>query len=268
MALTLFLLAGCSGIKITKSMLKMGLASSMKTSMELFYADSCDKRIGVPYVADGDPAQVLDIYYADPDLRKGAVLIDIHGGFYVAGRRENNRAFASVFLKEGYDVVLLEYRLNDGQRDVSDELADCAAGLDYLASHAGKLGLDKDRMFLTGDSAGGHLALYMAEGAEDRSLPIHPEIFTVRGVLINCPAYDYATFGNSKSFSKSALEWFIRSQSLLIKEDCESLGRPLVFVDIASDDKQVGHVHNVTDVDLPESREVNARMIEFLDAWR
>lgn len=304
MALTLFLLAGCSGIKITKSMLKMGLASSMKTSTELFYADSCDKRIGVSYVADGDPAQVLDIYYADPDLRKGAVLIDIHGGFYVAGRRENNRAFASVFLKEGYDVVLLEYRLNDGQRDVSDELADCAAGLDYLASHAGELGLDKDRMFLTGDSAGGHLALYMAEGAEDRSLPIHPEIFTVRGVLINCPAYDYATFGNSKSFSKSALEWFIgsryedrewmtsmsprtffnsyrgplfvstctndfiRSQSLLIKEDSEALGRPLVFVDIASDDKQVGHVHNVTDVDLPESREVNARMIEFLDAWK
>ena len=207
MALTLFLLAGCSGIKITKSMLKMGLASSMKTSTELFYADSCDKRIGVSYVADGD-------------------------------------------------------------------------------------------------SAGDHIALYMAEGSEDRTLPIHPEIFTVRGVLINCPAYDYATFGNSKSFSKSALEWFIgpryedrewmtsmssrtffssyhgplfvstctndfiRSQSLLIKEDSEALARPLVFVDIASDDKKVGHVHNVTDVDLPESREVNARMIEFLDAWK
>lgn len=73
----------------------------------------------------------------------------------MGGRRENNRAFVSVFLKEGYDVVLLEYRLNDGQRDVSDEL-----------------GLDKDCMFLTGDSAGGHLALYMAEGAEDRSLPV------------------------------------------------------------------------------------------------
>ena len=30
------------------------------------------------------------------------------------GKRENNRGFASVFLREGYDVVLLEYRVNNG----------------------------------------------------------------------------------------------------------------------------------------------------------
>ena len=298
---TLFLLGGCGGIKITKPMLKMILSRSIQTSSELFYADSCEKRVGVPYVENGDPAQVLDVYYADPSIRKDAVLVDIHGGFYVAGRRENNRAFASVFLKEGYDVVLLEYRLNDGQRDVSDELADCAAGLDYLVAHAGELGLNKDKMFLTGDSAGGHLALYMAEGAEDKSLPIHAETFAPRGVLINCPAYDFASFGESKSFAESALAWyigprykdtewmasmsprtffssyhgpllvstctndFIRSQSLLIKADSDSLGRSLEFVDIASEDKKVSHVHNVTDPILPESREVNARMVAFLN---
>jgi acetyl esterase/lipase len=284
-------------------MLKMILSKSIKTSSELFYADSCEKRVGVPYVENGDPAQVFDIYYADSSVRKDAVLVDIHGGFYVAGQRENNRAFASVFLKEGYDVVLLEYRLNDGQRDVSDELADCAAGLDYLVAYAGELGLNKDRMFLTGDSAGGHLALYMAEGAEDKSLPIHPEAFVPRGVLINCPAYDFASFGESKSFAESALAWyigprykdtewmasmsprtffgsyhgpllvstcthdFIRSQSLLIKADCESLARPLEFVDIASEDKKVSHVHNVTDPTLPESREVNIRMVEFMNKY-
>ena len=298
---TLLLLAGCSGIKITKSMLKMALAKSIKPSSELFYADSCDKKIGVPYVVNGDPAQVVDIYYADKAVRKDAVLVDIHGGFYVAGMRENNRAFASAFLREGYDVVLLEYRLNDGVRDVSDELADCAAGLDYLAVHAGELWLNKNRMFLTGDSAGGHLALYMAEGSEDKSLPIHPDHFTVCGVLLNCPAYDFASFSNSGSFSKDALEWFlgpryedaawmtsmsprtfigsyhgpllvstctkdfIRSQSLLIKADCDSLSHPLTFVDIASDDKKVGHVHNVTDPTMPESQDVNARMVAFLN---
>ena len=301
---TLLLLLTCSGcgIKITKGMLKMVLSASMKPSTELFYADSCEKRIGIPYVNDGDPGQVLDVYYADKAVRKDAVLIDIHGGFYVAGRRENNRGFASVFLKEGYDVVLLEYRLNDGIRDVSDELSDCAAGLDYLIAHASELGLNKDRMFLTGDSAGGHLALYMAEGSEDKSLPIHPQSFSPRGVLINCPAYDFATFGDSDSFSKSALEWFIgprykdkewmtsmsprtfirsysgplfvstctkdfiRSQSLLIKADCDLFSRPLEFVDIASDDRQVGHVHNVVNQKLPESQEVNSRMIAFMDA--
>ena len=298
----LVILAGCSGIKITKTMLKMMVSAYSKPTSELFYADSCENRVGIPYVENGDPAQVLDIYYADQSLRKDAVLIDIHGGFYVAGNRRNNRSFASVFLKEGYDVVLLEYRLNDGKRDVSDELADCAAGLDYLTVHADELGLNKDMMFLTGDSAGGHLALYMAEGAEDKSLPVHPQHFTTRGVLINCPAYDFATFGESDSFAKSALEWyigpryqdkewmssvsprtcfgsyhgpllvstctndFIRGQSLLIKTDSDSLGRTLDFVDIASDDKKVSHVHNVTNPSLPESREVNARMVAFMNS--
>lgn len=297
----LILLAGCSGIKISKSMLKMMLSSTNKVSTAVFYADSCDRKIGVPYAENGDPGQVMDIYYANKSVRKDAVLIDIHGGFYVAGKRENNRSFASVFLWEGFDVVLLEYRLNDGVRDVSDELADCAAGLDYLAAHAEELGLNKDRMFLTGDSAGGHLALYMAEGAGDKSMPVRPEIFSSRGVLINCPAYDFGSFGDSKSFSKSALEWFIgpryedgewmtsmsprtyigsycgplfvstctndfiRTQSLLLKADCDSLGRELEFVDIVSDNKKVGHVHNVIAPEMPESQEVNNRMIAFMN---
>jgi acetyl esterase/lipase len=300
MVAALVMLTGCNGVKISKTMLKMALSASMKTSTELFYADSCDKKIGIQYVANGDPNQVLDIFYADEAVRKDVVLVDIHGGFYVAGRRENNRSFASVFLLEGYDVVLLEYRLNDGKRDVADELADCAAGLDYLANHAEELGLNKDRMFLTGDSAGGHLALYMAEGAMDKAVPVRPATFAPRGVLINCPAYDFATFGESNSFTSSALEWFIgpryqdrewmtsmsprtfigsyrgplfvstctndfiRSQSLLIKADCDSLARPLEFVDIASDDRKVDHVHNVAKPDLPESQEVNARMVAFM----
>lgn len=310
---TLLLLAGCNGIKITKTMLKMMVSAYSKPSSEIFYADSCENRGGIPYLENGDPAQVLDVYYADNSVRKDAVLIDIHGGFYIAGKRENNRRFASFFLKEGYDVVLLEYRLNDGKRDVYDQLSDCAAGLDYLTTHSEELKLNKDRMFLTGDSAGGHLALYMAEGTRNWTLPVRPREFKTAGVLLNCPAYDFATFGESDSFARSALEWFlgprfedkewmksmsprthiesyfgplfvstctndfIRSQSLILKADCDSLGHwgppspdssvpkaPFEFVDIASDDKQVDHVHNVTRPDLPESREVNRKMVAFM----
>ena len=295
------LLTGCGGIKVSKPMLQMIVAGSNKVSAAPAYADSLEKRLGVPYVSDGTPAQVMDIYYADKAVRKDAVLIDIHGGFYVAGKRQNNRAFASVFLKEGFDVVLVEYRVNDGTIDVSAALVDCAAALDYLCSNAAALGLNKDRMFLTGDSAGGHLALYMAEGAEDPSVPYRPEMFKPRGVLLNCPAYDFASFAEGGGFTREAKAWylgpryedkdwmtslsprtfigsymgplfvstcthdFIRGQSLLLKEDCDSLSRTVEFIDIASDDKKVGHVHNVINQILPESREVNSRMIAFMD---
>ena len=295
------LLPGCKNVKVNKTMLKMMVAASTKENKTPCYADSCDKCIGVPYVENGAAAQVVDIYYADKAIRKDAVLIDIHGGFYVGGMRQNNRPFASVFLKEGYDVVLLEYRLNDGVLDVSDELRDCAAALDYLSVHAEELGLNKDRMFLTGDSAGGHLALYMAEGSENRTLPVHTDSFVCKGALLNCPAYDFATFADAEGFADSALEWFIgpnyqdkewmramsprtyfsdysgplfvstctndfiRQQSLILKADCEKLERPLEWVDIESDDRAVGHVHNVVNQDLPESRTVNEKMVAFMN---
>lgn len=297
----ILLLSGCNGIKITKPMLRMIVSGSDKISTEPAYADSLEKRISVPYVSDGTPAQVMDIYYAPEAIRKDAVLIDIHGGFYVAGKRQNNRGFASAFLREGYDVVLVEYRVNDGTTDVGDELRDCAAALDYLVINAPELGLNKDRMFLTGDSAGGHLALYMAEGASDPSLPVRPVVFKPKGVLLNCPAYDYASFASGDGFSKAALEWFIgpryedkaylkslsprtfigsyrgplfvstckrdfiRGQALLLRQDCDSLGCPLVFLDIPSDDKKVGHVHNVINQILPESKTVNFGMLDFMN---
>ena len=293
-------LTGCN-IKMNRTALKIIVAASTKLNSEVCYADSCEKRIGVAYVENGAPGQVMDIYYADTTVRKDAVLIDIHGGFYVGGDRRNNRPLASVFLKGGFDVVLLEYRLNDGTLDVADELSDCAAALDYLTVHAEELGLNKERMFLTGDSAGGHLALYMAEASEDRTLPIHPEHFVARGALLNCPAYDYASFANPIGFTESALEWFIgprykdtdwlasvsprtffgsysgplfvstctqdfiRVQSLTIKADCDATGRPVKFVDVESEDRAVSHVHNVIKPNLPESQFVNEQMTEFMN---
>ncbi len=293
---------GCS-FKVTRPMLQMMMSGTNKVSTEPAYADSLEKKLSIPYVDGGTSEQVMDIYYAAPGVRKDAVLIDIHGGFYIAGKRENNRGFASVFLREGYDVVLLEYRVNNGITDVSDELADCAAALDYLTAHSQELNLNKDRMFLTGDSAGGHLALYMAEASEDTSMPIRPKTFKTRGVMLNCPAYDFASFAEGSGFSKSALAWFIgprykdrqyletlsprsfigsysgplfvstcthdfiRSQALLIKSDCDSLGRTVDFIDIdiESEDRRVGHVHNVINKDLQESKEVNTRMLEFMN---
>lgn len=297
----LILLLCCSACKLSTPLMKMLISANYKNLPESTIAEDYDNRIGVPYVENGDPEQVIDIFYARPENRKDAVIIDIHGGFYIAGKREFNRPFAEVFAKAGFDVVSVEYRLNDRVRDVSDELRDCAAALDYLCTHAEELGLNKERMFLTGDSAGGHLALYMAEGSENPSMPVRPELFKPRGVLLNCPAYDFGQYGEAEGYTKDFKEWFvgpryknkeyleslsprafigsytgplflstctndfIRAESLKLKSDCDALGREIVFVDIASEDKKVGHVHNVTYPDLPDSRDVNAAMIAFMN---
>lgn len=294
--------AGCSGLKVNRTMLRMIVSGNNKVSGKPVFADSLERRRGVPYMPGATASQVLDIYYAPGPVRRNAVLIDIHGGFYVSGRRENTRSFASRFLREGYDVVLVEYRVNDGELDVSDGLKDCAAALDFIATNADSLGLDPGRMFLTGDSAGGHLALYMGEGAMDDSVPVRPSVFKPRGILLNCPAYDFASFARGKGFTEGALEWFlgpryrdgewmarmsprtfirsytgplfvststrdfIREQSLILREDRLEAGLPVEFLDIESEDRKAGHVHNVVDVDLPQSRRVNDAMVAFMDS--
>ena len=296
------LLLCCSACKLSTPLMKLLIQANYKNLPESTIAKDYSNRIAVPYVEDGAPEQVLDVFYAKPENRKDAVVIDVHGGFYIAGKSEYNRPFAEVFLKDGFDVVLVEYRLNDRVRDVSDELRDCAAALDYLCVHADELGLNKDRMFLTGDSAGGHLALYMAEGSENPTMPVRPVVFKPQGVLVNCPAYDFGQYGAAEGYTKDFKEWFvgpryqdkeyletlsprtfigtytgplflstctndfIRAESLKLKSDCDALGREIVFVDIASDDKKVGHVHNVTYPDMPESQEVNAAMIAFMNS--
>lgn len=142
----------------------------------------------------------------------------------------------------------------------------------------------------------------MAEGAADSSVPIRPKEFSAAGVLLSCPAYDFGSFGDAKDYADDFKEWFIgprfkdrpyletlspktfigslgaplflstctrdfiRSQSLALKADCDSLDKAITFLDIASRDRKVGHIHNVTNIDLPESREVNGAMMAFMKA--
>ena len=47
----------------------------------------------------------------------------------------------------------------------------------------------------------------------------------------------------------------------------EAVHKDAVLVDIESDNKKVGHVHNVSNPNLPESQEVNAQMAAFLDRY-
>jgi len=285
---------------VTKTFLQWVTAPINKLQKGACYADSCEHLIGVSYLADGNERQVVDIYYAKEN-RKDAVVIEVHGGFYVAGMRQNHRPYASMFLKEGYDVVLVEYRLVDGDStDVSAQLSDVSAATDYVTVHAEELGLNKDRMFIVGSSAGGHLAMYVAEGSANEALPIRPKYFKPRGVILNCPSYDFASYNSTGIFYPKAMEWFLgprymdgewmaemsprtrfsayqgplfvsssredflRSQALLIMDDCGTSARPLEFVFIDSKRKKAGHVHNVSKPHLKESIEVNRRIIAFL----
>ena len=67
-------------------------------------------------------------------------------------------------------VVSVDYRLAP-EHPHPVPVKDCYAGLEWMASHVGELGIDPDRLVIAGGSAGGGLAAAIALLARDRGGP-------------------------------------------------------------------------------------------------
>lgn len=53
----------------------------------------------------------MDVYRPDNDAEKHPIIIDIHGGGLIAGRKEQNQNLATWLAKEGYLTFVPDYRL-------------------------------------------------------------------------------------------------------------------------------------------------------------
>ncbi|WP_309236395.1 MULTISPECIES: alpha/beta hydrolase [unclassified Streptomyces] len=95
-----------------------------------------------------------------------------HGGGMVAGSLRSTELIGELDRAQelGAAVVSVEYRLAPEHPDPAP-VEDCYAGLCWLAEHAADLGIDPNRIFLSGNSAGGALAAGLALLARDRSGP-------------------------------------------------------------------------------------------------
>ena len=98
-------------------------------------------------------------------------LLDIHGGGFVVGNLEMEHAVAARLVRAlGIVVVAVDYRLAP-EHPFPAGLDDCYATLEWMASEAGELGIDIDRVGVYGQSAGGGLAAALALLARDRGRP-------------------------------------------------------------------------------------------------
>jgi acetyl esterase/lipase/2-polyprenyl-6-methoxyphenol hydroxylase-like FAD-dependent oxidoreductase len=117
----------------------------------------------------------------------GPVLLHLHGGGYVLGSANASRGLASrLAVKVGGTVVVPEYRR-------APEHPYPAAVEDAQASYAGLLdrGVDPGRIVITGESAGGALAVALAMRLRDLELP------RPAGVVAMCPMADLAVAGET-----------------------------------------------------------------------
>lgn len=120
---------------------------------------------------NGDPDVPVRVYRRVDVSGPTGGLYFIHGGGMVLGSVEQSHAQAVALCDAlGCVVVSVDYRLAP-EHPHPALVHDCYAGLTWMAANAEELGVDPDRLAITGGSAGGGLCIATALMARDRGGP-------------------------------------------------------------------------------------------------
>ena len=112
----------------------------------------------VTYLTASNFEAKLDVYKRRDTTGPQPTVIYMHGGFWAAGTKEGSLMSLMPWMEMGWNVVNVEYRL--ARVAVAPAaVEDCMCALRFLATHAKDYDIDTTKIVLTGESAGGHLAL-------------------------------------------------------------------------------------------------------------
>lgn len=120
------------------------------------------------YKKVGDRELLLHVFQPQ-DWQPGdtrTCFVTFHGGGWTGGEPRRMYPYAAHFAKQGMVGISVEYRLISSQRipadqrdvTVFDSVKDGRSALRYIRGHAKELGIDPEKIVVSGASAGGHVA--------------------------------------------------------------------------------------------------------------
>ena len=103
----------------------------------------------------------LDIYRPRSSKKKRPVLLQIHGGAWISGSKQQAAFLMTHMAAQGWVCFSVGYRFSPDIK-FPQHLIDIKRALKWIRNHADEFGIDTDFIISTGGSAGGHLAALMA----------------------------------------------------------------------------------------------------------
>jgi len=100
----------------------------------------------------------VDVYQSRNADGPAPTFIYYHGGGWVGGSKEANVLRLLPYLEQGWAAVNVQYRLGDVSLAPA-AVVDSLCALRWVARNAEQYGFDTNRLVVSGNSAGGHLAL-------------------------------------------------------------------------------------------------------------
>lgn len=164
-----FLLMGAFTVYGKEPAVKKG-GSYLKTDGET--------KLEIVYKTVGKRELRLDLYYPTAKAEeKVPVIFYTHGGGWAAGSKfgVSKGLFSPVFtrlLDEGFAVASVQYRLTNksGKTSMRDCVIDAKDAVRYVSENSDELGVDAERFYVMGDSAGGQMAMMLLLSSPE-SLP-------------------------------------------------------------------------------------------------
>ncbi len=146
--------------------------------------------------------QHLQLDIARPKAASGALpaILCIHGGGFRAGTREGYDELCVKLAGQGYVAATVTYRLAPAF-EYPAAVIDCKAAVRWLRAHAGRLGIDPQRIGVTGGSAGGHLAQFLGVTRGVKEFEIGENLDQSSDVA--CVVNFYGPSDLTKSYGKS-----------------------------------------------------------------
>lgn len=133
-----------------------GIAQSSDWALQFF--GHYQIRPNITYLVAGGHEDTLDVWERRDVQDPQPTVIFIHGGGWTGGTKEAGAGFWLPYIEMGWNVVNVDYRVaRIAQAPAAVE--DCLCALRWVAANARQHHIDVNRLVVTGDSSGGHLAL-------------------------------------------------------------------------------------------------------------
>ena len=120
--------------------------------------DRVTTRENVVFGTGGGRELRCDIYEPPPAVKNGIGILLLHGGGWSSGDRTQLKGYGVLLGRRGYTCIASEYRLT-GEALWPAQIEDVKCAVRYIRANAKDLGIDPDRLVVSGNSAGGHLSL-------------------------------------------------------------------------------------------------------------
>jgi len=147
------------GRTITPACLKSMAGDPAPVRMRLdgrFRLDGVDSTFDIPY-GDHPKRNLLDIHRPADGCEQAPVLIEVHGGGWIIGHKQQQGFPLMLRLaRRGWVCVSINYRLAPKHR-MPDQIVDLKRAIAWVRSNIADHGGDPTTIVITGGSAGGHL---------------------------------------------------------------------------------------------------------------